>query len=142
MGRRIAPGSPRFPPSTTNRADRKLKRAVSADRQQDGDSFDVVLVHGKTTDGEGACVLRARPGKLEAGEVRPLRHGRPVGAGEIVSLTPRQESPDVYDVKTVCELPAGAARAPSEGPAQVATDAYRDAWERTFGAARTRAALN
>lgn len=115
---------------------------MSADRQKDGDAFDVVLVHGKTTDGEGACVLRARPGKLEAGEVRPLRQGRPLGGGEIVSLTPRQESADVYDVKTVCEIPPGATRTPSEGPAQVATEAYRDAWERTFGASRSRAALN
>jgi hypothetical protein len=115
---------------------------VSSDRQKDGDSFDVVLVHGKTTDGEGACVLRARPGKLEAGEVRPLRHGRPLGTGEIVSLTARPDSPDVYDVKTVCDVPTGATRTPSEGPAQVATDAYRDAWERTFGAGRRRASLN
>ena len=102
-----------------------------------------MLVHGKTTDGEGACVLRARPGKLEAGEVRPLRHGRPVGSGEIVSLSPRENSPDVYDVRTLCELPGGAAeRTASDGPAQVATEAYRDAWERTFGASRRRAAMN
>ena len=103
-----------------------------------------MLVHGKTTDGEGACVLRARPGKLEAGEVRPLRHGRPVGSGEIVSLSPRADSADVYDVKTLCELPPGGAagRTASDGPAQVATEAYRDAWERTFGGGRTRAAMN
>lgn len=116
---------------------------MSADRQKDGDSFDVVLVHAKTTDGEGACVLRARPGKLEAGEVRPLRHGRPLGGGEIVSLSPRPESPDVYDVRSVCEVPGEAqSRTGSDGPAQVATEAYRDAWERTFGATRARAALN
>lgn len=102
-----------------------------------------MLVHGKTSDGEGACVLRARPGKLEAGEVRPLRHGRALGPGEIVSLSPRADSPDLYDVKTLCELPVGAPeRTASDGPAQVATDAYRDAWERTFGAARRRAAMN
>jgi hypothetical protein len=116
---------------------------VSSDQQKDGDSFDVVLVHGKTTDGEGACVLRARPGKLEAGEVRPLRHGRPLSGGEIVCLSPRSDSPDVYDVKTVCDLPAGgASKTGSDGPAQVATDAYRDAWERTFGAGRRPAAMN
>lgn len=91
-------------------------------------------------------MLRARPGKVEAGEVRPLRHGRPMGGGEIVSLTPRPDSPDVYDVRTVCELPPTAGNMTSDGsahgPAQVATEAYRAAWERTFGAGRRRAAMN
>ena len=37
-------------------------------RDKDG-SFDVVLAHAPTEDGEGTRVVRARPGRLEAGEV-------------------------------------------------------------------------
>jgi hypothetical protein len=99
------------------------------------DGFDVVLVHGKTADGEGASVLRARPGRIEAGEVRPLREGRSLmGGGEIVRLSARAGTPNVYDVDVQCEIPKDAS-APSDGagPPQVATLAYRESWERTFG---------
>src|SRR5260370_17160791 len=73
---------------------------------KDGDGFDVVLMHGKTTDGEGACVLRARPGKLEAGEVRPLREGRPIlGGGEVVRLSARAGMPHPYDANCQCAVP-------------------------------------
>jgi len=111
--------------------------ASDAPEKKDVDGFDVVLLHGKTTDGEGACVLRARPGKLEAGEVRPLREGRPiVGGGEVVRLSPRSGMPNLFDVDVQCTLPS-AVDAPalpaSGGPPQVATRAYRDSWERTFG---------
>src|ERR1035438_2766899 len=45
---------------------------------QDKDAtFDVVMVHGATDDGAGAKVLRARPGRLDAGEGRPMREGKP-----------------------------------------------------------------
>jgi hypothetical protein len=119
---------------------------VSSDQKNvGGETFDVVLVHGKTTDGEGACVLRARPGKLEAGEVRPLREGRPLpGAGEVVSLSPRPGLPNVHDVKVEYQLPgaAPAVRQDWDGPAQVATAAYRASWERTFGRRGGRATTN
>jgi hypothetical protein len=110
-----------------------------AGQKSDGDAFDVVLVHGATGDGEGARVLRARPGQIEAGEVRPLRQGQPLTpGGEVVRLTARSGAPCVYDVKVDYEVPAKApapARAAS-GPAQVATPAYRDSWERTFAPVR------
>ena len=98
-------------------------------------AFDVVMVHGATDDGGGAKVLRARPGRLDAGEVRPMREGKPLGTGEIVRLEKRQDAPALYDVHVEhkVEAPAHAA-----GPAQVATDAYRESWDRTFGAARRR----
>jgi hypothetical protein len=112
---------------------------------KDGDGFDVVLMHGKTTDGEGACVLRARPGKLEAGEVRPLREGRPiVGGGEVVRLSPRAGMPNLYNVDVQCAIPSTteAPQVPAGGPPQVATRAYRESWERTFGAPRRKALAN
>ena len=107
--------------------------------KQPQSGFDVVMAHGKTDDGQGARVLRARPGRLEAGEVRPLREGKPLGKGEVVSLSRRKDAPALYDVKVehVVDGPAE----PSEqqqnkatpGPAQVATRAYRESWERIFG---------
>ena len=98
--------------------------------------FDVVMVNGKTDDGHGARVLRARPGRLEAGEVRPLREGRPLGKGEVVSLSRRKDAPALYDVKVEHVVDAPHEPAPHKttpGPAQIATRAYRESWERIFG---------
>jgi hypothetical protein len=118
---------------------------ASDDQNKDSKDFDVVLVHGKTPDGEGACVLRARPGRLEAGEVRPLREGRPVhGGGQILQLAPRPGS-YLYDVKAQYDVPSVGAAQPEAahaGPAQVATSAYRESWERTFGTPGPNRALN
>jgi hypothetical protein len=150
--------------------------SASAPEKKDGDAFDVVLFHGPTEDGEGARVLRARPGRLDAGEVRPMRDGRPLaGGGEVVRLQPRADAPSLYDVAVEYAVPssvggsssgartgggatagaagpagaAGAAGATASagerahaqsGPAQVATRAYRDNWELTFG--RRRKELN
>ncbi|HEY8089025.1 MAG TPA: hypothetical protein VIF09_14295 [Polyangiaceae bacterium] len=107
-----------------------------APEKKDGDAFDVVLLRGATDDGEGARVLRARPGRVEAGEVRPMREGRPLGGGEIVRLEQRKGAPALFDVRVEHELPGTTpATTPVHGgPAQVATPAYRDSWERTFGA--------
>ena len=120
--------TPPTPPNDATASEAPAKKA-------EAEGFDVVLVHGKTADGEGASVLRARPGRIEAGEVRPLRDGQPLtGGGEVVRLAARAGTPNVYDVDVQCEVPKSAA-APSEaaGPPQVATLAYRESWERTFG---------
>ena len=46
--------------------------------KSNGKPLDVVLVHGPTEDGEGARVLRARSGRVEAGEgVELLLNGEP-----------------------------------------------------------------
>ena len=108
-----------------------------AGEKNDGDAFDVVLMHGATDDGEGARVLRARPGQLETGEVRPIREGQPLTpGGEIVRLVERPGTGLVYDVKVDYKAPPAPASEPAPraagGPPQVATKAYRDSWERTF----------
>ncbi len=122
----------------------------------DDEGFDVVLLHGATDDGQGVKVLRARSGRVEAGEVRPLREGRPLAAGgEVVRLAPRKDAPALFDVHVehVVSAAPGPSHEPASaperrereghaalsGPAQVANRAYRDSWERTFGA---RKALN
>jgi hypothetical protein len=116
-----------------------------APQKAQGGDFDVVMMHGRTEDGEGARVLRARPGRLEAGEVRPLREGKPLVAGEVVRLERRQDNPQLHDVHVQhvikpadveAESAAPESRSDHNGPAQVATDAYRESWDRTFGAPR------
>jgi hypothetical protein len=99
-------------------------------------ALDVVLMHGATEDGEGARVLRARKGRVEAGEVRPLREGRSlVPGGEVVRLEQRKDAPALYDVHVEHVVPGALAKEAEarEGPAQVSTPAYRESWERTFG---------
>jgi hypothetical protein len=106
----------------------------------DLEALDVVLLHGPTEDGEGAHVIRARGQTIEAGEVRPMREGRALPpTSEVVKLTPRKESQWLYDVR-VQHVVAPANEPGSDGarsgPAQVATRAYRESWERTFGPRR------
>lgn len=130
-------------------------------------SQDVALLYAPTEDGTGARILRARNGTIETGEVRPAKEGQPFNNGELVRLKPRSGSPSVCDVEVLyrtAALPAAppsvqgasesAASGPSSapqasgpglsGPAQVATESYRDNWDRIFGsaAARRRTAPN
>lgn len=108
---------------------------------------DVVLLGPPTADGNGVHVLRAREERLEAGELRALEEGRPV-TGEVVSLRPREDNPRICDVADSYTPPtaAKAAAAARKGPAQVATDKYRDGWDEIFanrsGAPGDRRTLN
>lgn len=112
------------------------ERAVTVKLPADAD---VALLGGPTSDGKGVSILRARQGRLEAGEVRPLESGKPI-SGEVVSLKPRQAFPLICDVETHMAAPqdatlqerqADVAR-PRSGPAQVASDAYRENWEAIY----------
>lgn len=91
-------------------------------------SEDVVIIHGVTDDGRGFKVLRAREGEIEAGAVKPLEQGKPIH-GEVVRLKPREECPLVCDVQVDLARPDSAATAPTKGPAQVASEAYRRNWD-------------
>ncbi|MCC6648237.1 MAG: hypothetical protein IT374_22035 [Polyangiaceae bacterium] len=94
--------------------------------------LDVALLGERTEDGAGRRVLRLRESGAAIGEVRPLAHGKPLPRGaEIVKLSPREGAPPhVCDVETQLELGEGAAR--GSGPARIASEAYRDGWERVF----------
>jgi hypothetical protein len=114
--------------------DEKKQVFVGAPEKKNSDNLDVVLMHSATDDGEGARVLRARKGRVEAGEVRPLKEGRPLAAGgEVVRLEPRKDAPALYDVHVEHAVPESAPPSSRSGPAQVATLAYRESWDRTFG---------
>ncbi len=112
---------------------------------EDGEAPDVVLLHSPTPDGEGVRVLRAREGRLEAGEVRPMKEGQPIVGGELVTLTPRAETPALCDVKVQYAAPKPEAKPeampalPHKGPALVNSQDYRDRWEAIFGAEKPRA---
>jgi hypothetical protein len=96
---------------------------------------DVALVHRVTPDGT-VHVIRRRGDQLEAGALQPLREGAPI-QGEVLSLRPRENFPLLCDVDVLYSPPAAAkpAAAPAprparrKGPAQVATDEYRDNWD-------------
>jgi hypothetical protein len=99
---------------------------------------DVVLLGPPTADGNGVHVLRARDEQLETGELRNLEEGRPI-QGEVVTLAPRKDNPRVCDVKDSYRPSAPRERenAKPKGPAQVATQAYRDNWDEVFAARRS-----
>ena len=108
---------------------------------------DVALVHGVTEDGGGLAILRQREGRLEAGALRPLKEGVPI-AGEVVKLRPRPEFPLLCDVDVEVAAPKTSdvksparLEAPRKGPAQVASETYRDNWDTIFGARRAKTEL-
>ena len=106
---------------------------------------DVVVLGPPTADGGGVHVLRARDERIEAGELRNLEEGRPI-TGEVLTLAPRNDNPRVCDVKeSYAPNAANALAAPqakAKGPAQVATQAYRDNWDEVFARRPRNADLN
>ena len=101
-----------------------------------------MLIHGRTKDGSGLGVLRARDERLEIGTMRPLEEGKPIH-GEVVKLTPRPEMPLLFDAETQYAAPSGELPAKADagveanestsvtgvGPPQVASEAYRKNWD-------------
>ena len=97
---------------------------------------DVMLIYGKSDDGKGYDVLRQRGEEIQAGKLRPLADGKPIH-GELVSLTPRQESPALFDVDVQHD-----GRGSTGRPAKVASDQYREGWDSIWANSRPNRALN
>lgn len=120
-----------------------------ADNEKDDDKSplpsaktDVVVLGPPTADGGGVHVIRARDERLETGELRNLEEGRPI-AGEVLTLAPRKNNPRICDVKESYSPNAPGAPPPkSKGPAQVATEAYRENWDEVFARRPRNAGLN
>ncbi len=108
------------------------------------ETHDVVFLHSKTADGKGIRALRARPGRVDLTEIRPIKEGKPISSEEIVSLHPREESPLIWDVETKYKPePVGTSTTDSQsriGPGQVASNLYRQNWETIFGKVRKKSA--
>jgi hypothetical protein len=108
-----------------------VSMAKSDDEPQNGD---LALVLDRADSGDAYRVLRRRAADsaVELGTLRPMREGRPID-GEVVSLSPREDMPFVYDVKTELADPRGDRRPTSDGPPQIATDEYRRGWDAIWG---------
>jgi hypothetical protein len=108
---------------------------------------DVALIHGVSESGD-LHVLRHREDRLELGAVRPLREGVPI-TGDLVRLVPRKEFPLLCDVKTELKVkdsssdvsapPSASAR---RGPAQVASQSYRENWDLIWSSQKPHGGLN
>lgn len=107
-------------------------------------NHDILLLHSRTKDGEGIRGIRSRPGRLEAAELRPLKEGKPLSSGEVIQLSPRSESPLLWDVNVKCVLDEQASDASASnpivvergGPARVASRQYRQNWDLAFGSSK------
>jgi len=98
-------------------------------------SSDVAIVYGVTPDERGLEVIRRREQAIELGTMRPLREGSPIH-GEVVKLAPRRDCPLAFDVHVEVAAPKRAddvrrdePTAARCGPAQVASDRYREGWD-------------
>jgi hypothetical protein len=98
----------------------------------------VVGVAESSDQDRGLVVVRqrSRDAEAELGLVRPLREGKPIH-GEVVKLTPRPEAPALCDVEVQHDARPAAAPtpkldAPHKGPPRVATERYREGWDRVF----------
>jgi hypothetical protein len=123
----VAKQKPKTPPATKPRPVRRARLGSAGSPPPVGD---VALVLAK--DGRGTHILRRRAegGPIEQGVLQPLTEGKPID-GEVVSLQQRPEFPLLFDVKSEWTPPGG--RLTSDGPAQVASDAYRRGWDAVWG---------
>lgn len=100
---------------------------------------DVLLVAGRTEDGEGLRGLRwqrERPDGVSLTELRPMVHGQSLVHGELVSLSQREESPLLWNVDVACRVEQGKVvenESVRGGPALVSSHSYRQGWEQVFG---------
>ncbi len=119
----------------------KMQRA----KKQKAEAKDVALVVGPTEDRKGYQILRKRGDNadVEMGVVRPLEEGKPI-EGEVVGMRQRKEHPMLFDVKTELDTRelADGPRGTSVGPAQVASDKYRQGWDAIWGNRRPTSELN
>ena len=84
----------------------------------------VLVTEGKLDETSPTHVVRVDEAGIRTSTVYPLKDGRALPAhGQICDIEERSEG--VYDVEVRHDL--------GSGPSQVATDDYRDGWDRTFG---------
>jgi len=120
-------------------ADGRTADGRTADgRTEEGKDSDVVVLCSPTADGEGVRAIRARLDRVELAEIRPLKEGLPVVAGEVARLRPREDMPLVCDVDVTYEVPRSPASSAHAGPPRISSESYRRNWDRAFNSARPR----
>jgi hypothetical protein len=86
-------------------------------------------------------LLRFRGDRVQAGEIRPVREGQPLGKGELVRLKPLHRDLPVCEIDVLHSSTEGepeqteqteGARS-STGPVRVSTGRYRRNWSVVFG---------
>lgn len=120
-------------------------------QKANGPKADVALVHGRTDDGEGFRIIRAKDDRIEMGEVRSIKEGQNI-QGEVVKLTQRPESPALFDCETLVNVGQDKASDTvalprsggllSQGPAQIATESYRNNWDTLWGGKTKKPLMN
>ncbi|MFP6684972.1 MAG: hypothetical protein VB934_09670 [Polyangiaceae bacterium] len=88
---------------------------------------DIVFVHGKSERGRYQ-VIRQRDQQIEIGEMTTVREGQPI-LGDLVKLHPLEQHERLFACETIVKSPVRN----EQGPAQVASEAYRSGWEAIFG---------
>jgi hypothetical protein len=102
-----------------------------ADEKQDENSGcplegqDIVTPGPPLPNGGRLCIHHSADHTLSLGEMHPLEHGKPIP--EDANLI-RNDNGVLRVGPSIREM-----KAAGNGPAQVATQEYRDSWERTFG---------
>lgn len=92
---------------------------------------DLLYVHSRCEAGEGFNVVRQRQDRVEIGELREVREGKPV-MGEVVRLSQREGQERLFDVEVLYDGTKPALRR-GAGPARISSNAYRDNWDTIFG---------
>jgi len=88
---------------------------------------DIVVPIGQTPSGATACFVHTKEHQVSVGEIHPFQSGVPV-PDEARLVECKDGKWTIHE--SIGELKGGT------GPAQVATDEYRESWERTFGKQR------
>jgi hypothetical protein len=93
---------------------------------------DFIVLGPETPHGQ-ACIRHRPDESIHVGVLRSVKEGVPIVAGaELVKVRPAGDG--TYDVTSIY---GGSSEESSNGPAQVATDEYRDGWDRVFGSKGT-----
>jgi hypothetical protein len=132
------PRAPKTVPKIVDKASAPGEGEDKSESEASVAEHDIVLVHGRTDDGQGIKALRSRPGRLEAAEIRPIKEGQPLHSGELVSMNEREGSPLLWDVEVLHRVQGEAGEAQNAGPPQVTSASYRRNWDEVFGATKKR----
>jgi len=97
-----------------------------------GRGQDLMALGPETAQGLRPYLRHTADCQVKAGLIRPMREGEPMVGGGVCL---EHKEGHVYAV--VHEVPSMVATMDRSGPAQVATDDYRQGWDRIFGSRPT-----